>query len=739
MTATLPAQSNQPAAPGATPFRYSRGARITDAKPEQREAATFDAFVDALEADRSPAKGLSYICGPLGSDGRRCTENAQPRAWIPLDADKLTPAGVPSFEAWLGEFSAASWPTHSSTDDAPRRRGLIEASRPMDRAECLVLGPMLAEALALTCDAELDASTHKPEQALYTVPTGAAITRHRGAPLDVDAWLSRAREAAQTADAFEAAVDAPRPKKSRTEVLREVYARDHVLKLLIAADMVKSYAPDGSANIVCPNAIQHTTASAETSTRYYPEHTGGRAAAAIVCNHGHCGHMTQAAFFALIPGIESAPAASHLDYYAHLPDHKYIHRPTGVLFPAASVDGHLKDKIDEMRPSAWLDQHRAVHQMTWAPGAPEVIEDQVVDGGGLMVAPGSSLYNRYRAPTVIPGDARLVDLWRQHLRTIYPEEAPHIERWLAHRIQRPAEKLNHALVLAGAQGIGKDSLLDPVKRAIGRANWKEIDVEALFKQFNAFVQSVVLRISEARDMGDANLFSTYERTKVIIAAPPDVLMCNEKFLPQFPVLNVTGVIITTNHALNGLYIPADDRRHFVASSHRNKEDFGPEYWNDFWAWLESGGAANVAAYLRELDLTGFDPKAKPPRTEGFDAMVAAGADMRDAPLVDLIEKMGRPAALTLSDVRDACDAVAIDEDGEIFATFSQASKRKHASILLAAVGYVPVSNRAAKDGLWRVDGKRQVIYGVAKSDPGGRVSAALRRVEVGVGRQGSTR
>jgi len=146
--------------------------------------------------------------------------------------------------------------------------------------------------------------------------------------------------------------------------------------------------------------------------------------------------------------------------------------------------------------------------------------------------------------------------------------------------------------------------------------------------------------------------------------------------------------------------------------------------------LRLGLAGSASIPARELDLTGFDPKAKPPRTEGFDALVAAAADPRDAPLVDLIEKMGRPAALTLGDVRAAGEAVALyDQDGEMLATFTHAAKRKHASLLLAAVGYVPVSNRAAKDGLWKVDGKRQVIYGLAKSTPAGRVSAALRRVE----------
>ena len=49
----------------------------------------------------------------------------------------------------------------------------------------------------------------------------------------------------------------------------------------------------------------------------------------------------------------------------------------------------------------------------------------------------------------------------------------HIIMWCAHGRQRPADKINHALLLGGAQGIGKDTLLEPVKRAVGQWNFIE--------------------------------------------------------------------------------------------------------------------------------------------------------------------------------------------------------------------------------------------------------------------------
>jgi hypothetical protein len=71
-------------------------------------------------------------------------------------------------------------------------------------------------------------------------------------------------------------------------------------------------------------------------------------------------------------------------------------------------------------------------------------------------------------------------------------------------VQRPGEKINHALVLGGKQGIGKDSLLEPVKEAVGRWNWREISPTQMLGRFNGWTKSVVVRISEACDLSAAD-------------------------------------------------------------------------------------------------------------------------------------------------------------------------------------------------------------------------------------------
>lgn len=355
------------------------------------------------------------------------------------------------------------------------------------------------------------------------------------------------------------------------------------------------------------------------------------------------------------PEAGSGPGSTGPDvvarFYAYLPEHKYLCEPTGALWPASSVNARF-DRIDGAKASDWLDTHRTVEQMTWMPGVAQLIRDRVVSGGGWRNEPGYTCYNLYRPPEVEPGDPSAAAPWIDHVQFLYGSEAGHIIKWLAQRIQQPGVKINHALVLGGEQGIGKDTLLEPVRYAIGAWNFSEITPVALLGRFNKFVRSVILRISEARDLGDMNRYAFYEHSKMYVAAPPEVLPVDEKNVAEYYIPNVCGVIITSNHKTDGIYLPAEDRRHFVAWSERTLDEIGPDYWTDLYTWFENGGNRHVAAYLQTLDLSGFDPKAPPPKTPAFWDIVNANRAPEDAELADVLDKMGNPQAVTLTQIKD---------------------------------------------------------------------------------------
>src|SRR5690606_1778771 len=103
-----------------------------------------------------------------------------------------------------------------------------------------------------------------------------------------------------------------------------------------------------------------------------------------------------------------------------------------------------------VRPSDWLDAQRPVEQMIWHPAEPELIQDRLLHVAGWVRHPGARAFNLYRPPAPIAGNPRDVGPWLDHVHKVYPEDADHLIAWLAHRVQRPGEKVNHGIVLAGA-------------------------------------------------------------------------------------------------------------------------------------------------------------------------------------------------------------------------------------------------------------------------------------------------
>jgi hypothetical protein len=396
------------------------------------------------------------------------------------------------------------------------------------------------------------------------------------------------------------------------------------------------------------------------------------------------------------------------DFHAYMPTHNYIYEPTREMWPASSVNSRIAPIADpnEEKPipaNQWLDRHRPVEQMTWAPGLPTLIEGELISDGGWIRHSGARVFNLYRPSVLTPGDAEQAGPWLDHLRRVYPEDVGHITNWLAQRVQRPEIKINHALVLGGKQGVGKDSLLEPVKHAVGPWNCSEVSPQQMLGRFNGFVKSVILRVSEARDLGDVDRFTFYDHTKVYTAAPPDVIRVDEKHLREHSVFNCTGLVITTNHKADGIYLPDDDRRHYVAWTELTKEDFDPDYFPGLWAWYQAGGLGHVAAYLRTLDITGFDPKAPPPKTRAFWDIVAANHAPESGDLADALDVIGNPQAVTSEQILSAATPE--------FAEFLRDKKnRRQIPHRFEEADYVPVRNQDAKDGLWKIRGRRCAVY-----------------------------
>jgi hypothetical protein len=441
------------------------------------------------------------------------------------------------------------------------------------------------------------------------------------------------------------------------------------------------------------------------------------------------------------PKREAAPppvGVSLDDFWAYMLTHTYIFAPTGDLWPGSCVNGRISplaafdangqqilDKDGNVKfvaASTWLDQNKPVEQMTWVPGQPKIIEDKLISGGGWIERKGVRCFNLYRPPTIKLGDPKKAKPWIDHVRKVYPDDADHIIKWLAQRVQRPQDKINHALVLGGAQGIGKDTLLEPVKRAVGPWNFSEVSPQHLLGRFNGYLKSVILRVNEARDLGEMNRYQFYDHMKAYTAVPPDVLRVDEKNVKEYAILNCTGVIITTNHKTDGIYLPADDRRHYVAWSDRTKEDFDQDYWNNLWNLYDHGGDRHVAAYLATLDISGFDAKAPPPKTPAFWEIASANRAPEDAELQDVLDDLGHPDAVTLDRVASRASL-----QHPAFADWLRdKANARRVPHRFEDCGYVAVRNPYDSEGRWKISGKRHTIYGKSSLTENERLDAAFK-------------
>jgi hypothetical protein len=427
------------------------------------------------------------------------------------------------------------------------------------------------------------------------------------------------------------------------------------------------------------------------------------------------------------------------DFHAFMPMYKFFYKPTRDLWPASSVNSRIppvllnpeaNDPDDQIfiPASTWLARNRPVEQMTWMPGEPVIIADRIVAEGGFIERPGSTIINLYRPPACLPGNPERAQPWLDHVRRVYPDDADHILIWLAHRVQRPGEKINHALLLGGAPGIGKDTILHPVSYAVGSWNFEEISPTHLLGRFNSFIKCVVLRINEARDLGEISSYSFYEHLKPILAAPPETLRIDEKSIREYRVPNVVGVIITSNYKTDGCYLPADDRRHYVAWSDLPAAGepgaLGGDYFERLYRWYDDeGGVRHVAAWLASHSLADFDPKAPPLKTRAFWEIVDAHRSADESEIADAIDKMEEASGGKRPTVFST-DRLVLHASPALEAWLRDPKNRRQIPKRLERVGYMRVQNPDTDSRLWKINGRRQAVYGLRTLSERSRIEAA---------------
>jgi hypothetical protein len=465
---------------------------------------------------------------------------------------------------------------------------------------------------------------------------------------------------------------------------------DDVLAWLVSQGVVLS-PPNytGWLGVICPQAALHTDGNPEG--RYLPANR------AYCCLHSHCEGFGSAEFLAWVeksggpshqPGLRDdllaptmagalaalAPTETFPDKTAEviadvdrrelgrvekagwwqrfaylqdddaffdLEDRREISRPTyNALFRHIACKSIRTGRSVEA--SVCYDENRQ------AMGARALAGVTYAAGSSVLVSREGQVYgNKWSdaRPTVAAGAD--VTPWLAHVERMVPEdfEREHLLDMLAFKVQHPGIKINHAVLHAGEQGSGKDSLYAPFLWAVGGPSQRNVALvrnDDLNSQWGYAMESEVMVINELRQSDASDRRALENRLKPLIAAPPDLLPVNRKGLHPYYALNRLFVLAYSNER-SAIVLPASDRRWFVLWS--EVERMSDDASAALWGWYEAGGMAAVAGWLHARDVSAFRPGATPPMTEAKAILVEQGLSSAESYICEMARmKRGEFAA-----------------------------------------------------------------------------------------------
>jgi hypothetical protein len=263
-------------------------------------------------------------------------------------------------------------------------------------------------------------------------------------------------------------------------------------------------------------------------------------------------------------------------------------------------------------------------------------------GSGALVTRNGELYgNRWRdaRPDSSLYAGADVSMWLDLWERLVPEkfEREHIFNVLAYKLQHPEAKINHAILIAGGHGIGKDTALAPFFWAIGgheKTNISIVKGDDLAGRWGYPLESEVIYTNELRQTEAKDRRALENHLKPIIAAPPDMLMVEHKGMHPYYIPNRLLVIAGSNERA-AIALPTEDRRWFVVWSDAAK--LGVHESLAIWDWYKNGGGfLAISAWLMSRDVKAFNPGAAPPMTDAKLAMISAA---RSGPEEYLISKI----------------------------------------------------------------------------------------------------
>ncbi|MEA0709488.1 DUF5906 domain-containing protein [Xanthomonas campestris pv. campestris] len=333
----------------------------------------------------------------------------------------------------------------------------------------------------------------------------------------------------------------------------------------------------------------------------------------------------------------------------------------------------------------WKESMRrlSAHTRTFHAGAPMLTRDP----------DGLPAVNSWRPIERTPAKCD-VALFVDHVRHLFGDDTEKFIDWLAHIEQKPGVLPHYGwLHIADKTGTGRNWLSGLFSRMWRGYVAPNVDLAAILdSQYNGDLAGRILAVvDEAQDSSGDRRYSHMQRLKSLVNA--DERAVNPKFGRQYREWNACRWLVFSNH-MNALAMDDQDRRWQVA--HHKAQPMPEAYYVRLYAALENPEFVNaVGVFLRDRDISAFNPGARPAMNAAKAAVIGAGKSIMQ-------QRAEEVRDLWPSDVITNADLVALLDDN--------ASEFKRGGITPAMRRCMEEIGAVSRNGLVKVGGTPSRCY-----------------------------
>lgn len=289
-------------------------------------------------------------------------------------------------------------------------------------------------------------------------------------------------------------------------------------------------------------------------------------------------------------------------------------------------------------PKAWTavlshPDFKIVDRLTYSPAEPRFCREQAADSVVVQ-----DCLNLYTAPDTSPTEGN-VQIFLDLVSHVFDKDAMacrHVLQFFAYAVQNPGARINHALVIQGAQGIGKDTIIQTMEKIFGYHNCGQVTLANIESQFNDWLfgrQMIVFQ-----EMLATGRRSVYNKLKPYITDP--MMSINIKHLAPQRYPNRAIYIFLTNYQ-HALSVDHGDRRTWVWYSKALPKS--PEFYRRFYDWLADKRSVDALHhFFLNYDVGNFNPMAPPPITDAKIALMNSSANEVEQFLREAVESGAWP-------------------------------------------------------------------------------------------------